>query len=59
MLYPISLTPRFSEVYGRPFYYNRFSSLLVHLQKTAEAVGTLSVINTQLNQGVNERVGRR
>jgi len=28
--YPISLTPRFSEVHGRVYYYNRFSGLLVH-----------------------------
>ena len=29
VLYPISLTPRFSEVYGRICYHNRFSGLLV------------------------------
>jgi hypothetical protein len=30
MLSPISLTLRFSEVYGRPYYYNRFSGLVIH-----------------------------
>ena len=57
LLYPISLTPRFSEVHGRVYYHNRFSGLLVHQQETAEAVGPLSgVDNTQLKQGVNERI---
>jgi len=27
---PISLTPRFSEVHGRVYYYDRFTGLLVH-----------------------------
>jgi hypothetical protein len=55
----ISLTPRFSEVHGRVYYHNRFSGLLVHRQKIAEAVGAPSgVVNTQLKQGVNERVRR-
>ena len=50
----ISLTPRLS------LHYNRFSGLLVDLQKTADAVGVRSdVINTQLKQGVNETVSRR
>jgi hypothetical protein len=30
MPYPISLTPRFSEVPGRVCYHNRFSGLLAH-----------------------------
>jgi len=56
VLYPISLTPRFSEVYGRVCYNNHFSGLLVDSQKTAEAVGPRSsVVNTQLKQGVNEK----
>jgi hypothetical protein len=38
-LFPISLTPRFSEVDGPVYYHNRFSSLLVRDKKTAEAVG--------------------
>jgi hypothetical protein len=29
-IFPISLTPGFSEVYGRVYYHNRFSGLLVH-----------------------------
>jgi len=44
-------------VHGRVCYYNRFSGLLVHRQKTAEAVEVpLGVVNTQLKQGVNERL---
>jgi len=39
LLYPISLTPRFSEVRGRVYYHNRFRGLLVHQQETAETVG--------------------
>ena len=57
MLYPVSLTPCFSEVYGRACYHNRFSGLLVDSPKTAEAVGARSgVVNAQLKQGVSERV---
>ncbi|PYL02675.1 MAG: hypothetical protein DME32_05845 [Verrucomicrobia bacterium] len=53
---PISLTPRFSEVYGGVRYHNRFSGFLLHSQKTAQAVGVRSGAgNTQLKQGVNER----
>jgi len=62
VLYPVSLTPRFSEVRGRIWYHNpeSFRGLLLHCQKTAEAVGLLSgVVNTQLKQGVNEMLGRR
>ena len=60
VLYPFLLTPRFSEVHGRVCYHNRFSGLLVGSQKTAEAVAARSaVVNTQLKQGVNERVSRR
>ena len=60
VLYPISLTPRFSEVYGRVCYHNRFSGFLVDSQKTAEAIGARSnVVNTRLKQGVNETVNRR
>ena len=56
VLYPIPLTPRFSEVYGRVCYHNRFSGLLVDSQKTAEAVGPRSsVVYTHLKQGVNEK----
>ena len=56
VLYPVSLTRRFSEVYGRVCYHNRFSGLLVESQKTAEAVGPRSsVVNTQLKQRVNEK----
>ena len=56
VLYPISSTPRFSEVYGRVCHHNRFSGLLVDSEKTAEAVGARSrVVNTQLKQGVNEK----
>ena len=29
-IFPISLTPGFSEVHGRVYYPNRFSGLLVH-----------------------------
>ena len=37
--------------------HNRFSGLLLSLIQTAEAVGALSgAINTQLKQGVNERI---
>jgi hypothetical protein len=58
VLYPISLTPRFSEVYGGASYHNRFSGLFAHC-KTAKAVGDPSgAANTQLKQGVNERVSR-
>ena len=54
--YPISLTPRFSEEYGRVCYHNRFSGLLVDSQKTAEAVGPRSsAVNTQVTEGVNEK----
>ena len=35
----ISLTPRFSEVHGQVYHHNRFSGLLAHNKKTAEAVG--------------------
>ena len=60
VLYPISLTPRFSEVHGRIHYHNRFSGLLIHQQKTAEAVGVpADIIITQLKQGVNESFSRR
>ena len=46
VLYPISSTPRFSEVYGRVRYHNRFSGLLVDSQKPAEAVEARpSVVN--------------
>jgi len=56
ILYPISLTPRFSEVSGRVCYHNRFSGLLVDSQKTAEAIGPRSsVVNSQLKQDVNEK----
>jgi len=56
VLYPISLTPRFSEVYGRVCYHNDFSGLLVDSQKTAEAIGARSnVVNTRLKHGVNEK----
>ena len=56
VLYPISLTPRFSEVYGRVCYHNHFRGLLVDSQKTAEAIGARSnVVNTRLKQGVNEK----
>src|SRR5207249_4896514 len=58
--YPISLTPRFSEVYGRVCNpQTALAVLLVHWQKTAEAVKALSdIVNTQLKQGVYERVSR-
>ena len=57
VLYPISLTPRFSEVHGRVWYRNRFSGLVRSLTKTAKAAGArLGVVHTQLNHGVNERV---
>ena len=60
LIYRISLTPRFSEVHDRIYCHNRFSGLLGHWQKTAEAVGALSgVVHTQLKQGVNETVSRR
>ena len=61
VLYPISLTPRFSEVNGQVCYHNPESIRgLLDSYKTAEAVGTLSgVVNTQLKQGVNETVNRR
>ena len=60
VLYPISLTPRFSEVHGRIHYHNRFSGLLIHRQKTAEAVGVpADIINTQLKQDVSESFSRR
>jgi hypothetical protein len=52
VLYPISLTPRFSEVH-RPVYYpnpESFRGLLVRKQKAAEAVWLRRVINTQLKQ---------
>jgi hypothetical protein len=56
ILYPVSLTPRFSELYSRVCYHNRFSGLLFDSQKTAEAVWARSrVVNTQLKQGVNEK----
>jgi hypothetical protein len=56
VLYPISLTPRFSEVYGRVCYHNRFSGLLVDSQKPLKRLGARSrVVNTQLKQGVNEK----
>jgi len=59
LIYRISLTPRFSEVHGRLFYHNRFSGFLLHRQ-TAEAVRALSgVVNSQLKQGVNEKVSQR
>ena len=60
VLYPISLTPRFSEVYGRVCNpQTALAVLLLHWQKTAEAVEALSgVVNTQLKQGVNERISR-
>jgi hypothetical protein len=39
---PISLTPRFSEVYGERYNHNRFSGLFAS-DKTAEAVGLAQV----------------
>jgi len=60
LIYRISLTPRFSEVQGRRFYHNRFSGFLLHRQKPLKRLGALSdVVNTQLKQGVNERVSQR
>jgi hypothetical protein len=46
VLYPISLTPRFSKVHGR-VYYTTALRFTRSLTKTAEAVGALlSVVNT-------------
>src|SRR5207245_10654838 len=58
-LHPISLTPRFSEVYDQAYDHNpeSFRGLPVPRQKTAETVGArLAVVNTPLKQGVNERI---
>jgi hypothetical protein len=38
-LYPISLTPRFSEVHGRVYCHNRFSGLLVYSKKPLKRLG--------------------
>jgi hypothetical protein len=56
VLYPFSLTARFSEVYGGLLLPQLLSGLLVGSQKTAEVGWACSgVVNTQLKQGVNER----
>src|SRR5207248_9827853 len=39
VLYPISLTPRFSEVCGRVCYHNRFGGLLVDYKKPLKRLG--------------------
>jgi len=45
-LYPVSLTPRFSEVQVQVYDQNGFSGLLALQQKTAEAVGARSGVIT-------------
>jgi hypothetical protein len=39
VLYPISLTPRFSEVHGRIHYHNRFSGFLFTDKKPLKRLG--------------------
>jgi hypothetical protein len=56
----ISLTPRFSEVQGRGYFDNRFSGLVARGQKPLKRLWLPQVsFNTQLKQGVNERVIQR
>jgi hypothetical protein len=39
LLYPISLTPRFSEVRGRIYYHNRFSGFSFTNKKPLKRLG--------------------
>jgi hypothetical protein len=52
-IFPISLTPRFSEVHGRSATTTALAVYLFTDKKPLKRLGLLGVVNTQLKEGVN------